>query len=140
MLDIAREKLGKRAELRLGDASQMPYPDGLFDLVTVMLTLHEMPIQIRVDVMSEIIRVMKDDGRVLLIDYYPGPIRFPKGWYYKVIILLFEIAAGREHYRNYRDFLEKDGLPSLYNSQELIVDKKKIISGGNLGLLLLRQG
>jgi len=140
MLDIAREKLGKRAELRIGDASQMPYPDGLFDLVTVMLTLHEMPSQIRADVMSEIIRVMKDDGRVLLIDYHPGPIRFPKGWYYKVIILLFEIAAGREHYRNYRDFLEKDGLPSLYKSQELIVDKKKIISGGNLGLFLLRQG
>jgi len=140
MIDIAREKLGQRAELRIGDASQMPYPDDLFDLVTVMLTLHEMPSQIRADVISEIFRVMKDDGRVLLIDYHPGPIRFPKGWYYKIIILLFEIAAGIEHYRNYRDFLEKDGLPSLYKSQELILDKKKIISGGNLGLFLLRQG
>ena len=36
MIDIAREKLGQRAELRIGDASQMPYPDDLFDLVTVM--------------------------------------------------------------------------------------------------------
>jgi demethylmenaquinone methyltransferase/2-methoxy-6-polyprenyl-1,4-benzoquinol methylase len=140
MIDIAREKLGKRAELRIGDASQMPYPDDQFDLVAVMLSLHEMPSQIRSDVMSEIFRVMKDDGRVLLIDYHTGPILFPKGWYYKIIILLFEIAAGIEHYRNYRDFLEKDGLPSLYKSQGLILDKKKIISGGNLGLFLLRQG
>ena len=140
MLEVARKNLGQHAELRLGDASQMPYPDDMFDLITVMFTLHEMPSQIRADVMSEIFRVMKDDGRVLLIDYHPGPIRFPKGWFYKIIILLFEIAAGKEHYRNYRDFLKKDGLPSLYKSQDLILDNKKIISGGNLGLFLLRQG
>ena len=140
MIKVARKKLGNRADLRLGDASQMPYPDGLFDLITAMFILHEMPSQIRADVMSEIFRVMKDDGRVLLIDFHPGPIRFPNGWYYKIITQFFEIAAGVEHYRNYRDFLKKDGLPRLYKSLKLIPEKKRIISGGNLGLFLLRRG
>jgi demethylmenaquinone methyltransferase/2-methoxy-6-polyprenyl-1,4-benzoquinol methylase len=138
MLEEARRKLGKRAELRLGDASQMPYPDAFFDLVISMLTLHEMPISIRPAVMSEMIRVLKQDGRILLIDFHPGPIRFPKGWFYRAVILSFELAAGREHFRNYRDFLASKGLPRLISSHGLSVEKKKIVSGGNIGLFLVK--
>jgi ubiquinone/menaquinone biosynthesis C-methylase UbiE len=103
-----------------------------------MLTLHEMPISIRPAVMSEMIRVLKQDGRILLIDFHPGPIRFPKGWFYKAVILCFEIAAGREHFRNYRDFLASKGLSRLISSHGLSVEKKKIVSGGNIGLFLVK--
>ena len=41
MLDIARKKLGKRAEFHIGDAAHMPYPDGTFDLVVAFLACHE---------------------------------------------------------------------------------------------------
>lgn len=140
MLEEAQKKLGKRAELRLGDASRMPYPDGAFDLVTAMLTLHEMPGSIRTAVMSEIVRVVKEEGRILIVDFHPGPIRFPKGFMYKILIRLFEIAAGREHYRNYRDFLTNGGIPRLITSQRFSTVARKIVSGGNLGLFLLGSG
>ena len=138
MLDVARQKLGDRAELHLGDASQMPYSDGTFDLVVTFLTLHEMPALLRSAVMKELKRVMKKDGRILLIDYRPGPIRFLKGWFIKAVIIFFEIAAGREHFKNYRDFISCEGLPTLITAHQLSIDRKKIVNGGNIGLFLLR--
>ena len=137
MVEIAQKKLGGRAKIRLGDASKMPYSDESFDLVTGIFTLHEMPYEIRPSVISEMIRVVKHDGRILLIDYHPGPIRFPKGWMYKAIILFFEIMAGREHFMNYRDFLFKKCLPGLISKKKLVILKEKIVTGGNIALLLL---
>jgi len=138
MLGVARNKLGKQADLRVGDASEMPYQDNFFDLVTSMLTLHEMPHVIRPQVMKEMIRVMSREGRILLTDYHPGPIRFPKGWIFKAVILFFEMVAGREHFKNYRDFLKRKGLPGLIDTLKLVAEKRKIVSGGNIALFIVR--
>ena len=139
MVKMAQEKLGNFAEIRLGDASKMPYSDDSFDLVTGFFILHEMPYQIRPSVIREMSRVLKHDGRILLIDYHPGPIRFPKGWMYKIIILFFEIMAGREHFMNYRDFLSRNCLKDLIVKKNLRVSKEKIVSGGNIALFLLKS-
>jgi ubiquinone/menaquinone biosynthesis C-methylase UbiE len=139
MVQVAKMKLGERAEICLGDATRLPYSGYSFDLVTGILTLHEMPNQIRSTVLSEVVRVMKPDGRILLIDYHPGPIRFPKGWMSKTVILFFEIMAGREHFKAYRDFLSRNGLDPLISSQSLKVKIKKILSGGTVALLLLSR-
>jgi ubiquinone/menaquinone biosynthesis C-methylase UbiE len=137
MIEVAREKLGLEADIRMGDACEMPYPDDYFDLVTAMLTLHEMDNQIRPGVIKEIARVLKPRGRILLVDFHPGPIQFPKGWLNKAVISFFEITAGRKHYKNYRNFLSNRGLPGLVSEDRFVVDKKKIVSGGNLALFLI---
>ena len=139
MLAVARNKLGRRADLRMGNASQMPYPDSIFDLVVAMFMLHEMPGEIRPLVMREKVRILKRDGRILLIDYHTGRMDFPVGWFYKTVILFFEIAAGRKHFKNYRDFMAKNGLVELIDAQNLNIEKKKIVTGGNIGLYLLRK-
>jgi demethylmenaquinone methyltransferase/2-methoxy-6-polyprenyl-1,4-benzoquinol methylase len=138
MVEIAQKKLGNRADIRLGDASKMPYSDDSFDLVTAFFILHEMPNRIRPAVISEMARVVKHGGRILLIDYHLGPIRFPKGWMFKVIILFFEIMAGREHFRNYRDFLARSCLQNLIFTKNLRVLNEKIVGGGNVALFLLK--
>jgi len=138
MLEIAHTKLGEGADLQLGDASSMPYQDNFFDLVIAMFALHEMPREIRPLVMREMIRVTKQQGRVLIIDFHPGRIRFPKGWLYKAVILFIERVAGREHFSNYRDFLSQKGLPGLIETQKLIVDRQKIVSAGNIALFLIK--
>ncbi len=137
MLEEAENKLNGKADLLLGSASEMHYPNGFFDLVTGMLTLHEMPREMRSQVMNEMVRVVKKEGRILLIDYHPGPTRFPKGWMSKVVIYFFEILAGREHFKNFRDFLDNNGIPGLIGSYKLTMEKTKIVSGGNLGVYLL---
>jgi ubiquinone/menaquinone biosynthesis C-methylase UbiE len=139
MLEVAREKLTERAELQLGEASHMPFPPESFDLVLAMFLLHETPAHIRPSVMKEAKRVTKRSGRFLVIDYYPGVVRFPRGWLYKMVILFMEILAGRRHFRNYRDFLAKGGLEPLISKLGLTIDKKKITGGGTIGLYLLRS-
>lgn len=140
MLGVAQKKLSYLANLQLSDASKMPYPKNFFDLIIAFLTLHEIPGNIRTYIMDEMVRILRLDGRILLIDYHPGPIQFPKGWWYKTVIIMFEILAGRDHFRNYRDFISKRGIPGLINSQKLNIEKKKIISKGNIALFLLNLG
>ena len=140
MLKVARTKLTKRAELHLGDASHMPFPDESFDLTLAMFILHETPAPTRSLIINEAKRVTKKSGRFLLIDYYPGPLRFPWGWFYTIVTFFLEMLAGREHFRNYRDFMATGGMQTLIAENDLTIDKKKIAGGGIAGLYLLRPG
>jgi len=138
MLEVAKARLGKDADLRLADATDMPYEAAFFDLVTCMLALHEMDERMRSEVVGEIKRVLKPDGRILLIDFHHGTPRPIKGWLTKVVILLAEIAAGRRHFRNYRRFMSTGGLPRLIEDMALSAEKQKTVGGDTLSLYLLR--
>jgi len=138
MLQVARNRLGESADLYMGDASNMPYSDKEFDIIIISTVLHAMPCAVRSVVINESKRTLNEDGRILLIDFHPGPIRPLMGWFIKSIITFVEIGAGREHFKNYRDFIANNGLPELILNHGLSVDKKKIVSGGNIALFLLR--
>ena len=124
MLEMARRKLGDSAALRLEDASHMTFPDKMFDLVTMVLVLHEIPALLRPAVLSECKRVVKANGRVLLIDFNFGPYPFPMGYVWRVLRRFFEITSGREHYANYRDFRAREGLEPLIAAAHFSVDKR----------------
>ncbi len=138
MLDVARRRLGERADLQLGDAARMPYPDGAFDLVLATTVLHEMPPEARGTVLDEMKRVLRPDGRMLLIDFQVGPVRPLRGWLTKAVIATSESAAGRQHHRNYRNFMASGGLPTLFGERGLSVDQRRIVSGGAIGVYLVR--
>ncbi len=137
MIVQAQKKLDSRADLRVGDASCMPYSNNRFDLIVAMFTLHEMPPQVRPEVIGEMMRVLKPHGRVLLVDYRIGPIRFPLGWLAKRVAYTFEMLAGGEHFRNYRDFMGRNGLPPLFATQPLAIKKQATAGRGNIALYLL---
>lgn len=139
MLDVARNRLGGTAQLDLGDASIMPYADDMFDLVIIMLTLHEMAPKIRSAVLLEIKRVLKPDGHILMIDFHTGPYQPLQGWVSKVIITIAEVLAGREHFRNYRDFIAHGGLANLVLRGEFVAEKQQILAGGTFAVYLLRE-
>ncbi len=76
-IDLTHEMLRQAREFQLeqqvsnvsfgrGDAEQLPYPDGAFDLVTCQCSFHHMPKPQRV--LAEMIRVTKPEGRLLIID------------------------------------------------------------------------
>ena len=138
MLEVAEARLGESAELRLADATQMPFESGFFDLAICMLALHEMDESVRSKVISEIKRVMKRDGRILFIDFHPGRPRSFDGWRSKLVILLSEIAAGRRHFRNYRHFMSIGGLRHLIEESKLTIEKEKIVGDDTMALYLLR--
>jgi len=137
MLGIARERVGDTAQLDLGDATDMPYEDDKFDLVISMLSLHEMSPETRSGVLNETKRVLKPDGRILLIDFHPGPYQPLQGWVSKTIILFSELAAGREHFKNYRQFMRTKGLSTLLAAHQMNAEKQSILAGGTFAVCLV---
>ena len=119
MIEMARVRLGEKAILLLGSATELNFGNVQFDLILCSTVLHEMSQNIREEVLSEVKRVLKDSGRILLIDFHPGPINKFRGVYSKIIITIAEVLAGRDHYRNYRHFLRNGGLPGLIHSSGL---------------------
>ncbi|MBD3386288.1 methyltransferase domain-containing protein [candidate division KSB1 bacterium] len=138
MVIEAHRKLDRTAVLSVSDAAQLPYPDRVFDLVIAMLTLHEMNDTMRSGVIKEIIRVCRTSGRLLLVDFHPGPRRFIRGWLVRGIVLFFEYSAGAEHFDNHNRFLAAGGLTGLIRSYPVAVERQKIIGGGNVALFVLK--
>jgi len=136
MLAVAQSRLGETAQLDLGDATDMPYKDAMFDLVISMLSLHEMSQDTRSAVLNEMKRVLKNDGRILLIDYHAGPYQPLQGWISKTIIFTSELTAGREHFKNYRHFMATKGLLSLISQHDMHIKKESILAGGTFAICL----
>ena len=75
MLDIARRRageLGREADLRPGDAQNLPFPDASFDTVVATLALCTIPDDRRA--VAEAMRVLRPGGRLLLLEHVRSPI------------------------------------------------------------------
>jgi len=139
MLKVARKQLGSNADLQLCDATSTPFPNNKFDLIISSTALHEMAESVRNDVLNEAKRILKEDGRLLLIDFHNGPIKKLKGVGSKIVITISEIFAGNEHYRNYRNFMKTGALPNLIKNINFEIENYKIVSGGNFGIFLIKK-
>jgi len=137
MLEVARARLGDLATLDLADATKMPYPNKKFNLIVCMLSLHEMSPNSRTAALQEMKRVLNDTGRLLLIDFQPGPTQPLQGWVSRMIILVTEIAAGWEHFRNFRHFMAKGGLSALISQHGLMIEKQQTLAGGTFSIVLV---
>ncbi len=140
MLAQAHARLGAAGRLLQGDAAHLPYARQQFDLATAMLCLHEMSPAARSAVMAEMKRVLKPNGRILLIDFQPGPYQPLQGWIARALIFLIEFNAGGEHFKNYRQFMPAGGLPGLAAQQALVIEKQYLLAGGAFAVLLARPG
>lgn len=138
MVARAREKLGSAARIHFGSATDIPYPDASVHLVLFSMMLHELSRDARAAVLTEATRVLARDGRMLVLDYHPGPISFPRGYAAKPLIVAVEWMAGRDHFRHCREFLGDGGLPAVAHRHGLHVEVARVIKGGNFGLFLLR--
>jgi ubiquinone/menaquinone biosynthesis C-methylase UbiE len=137
MLDKARQRLGSSAELILGDAGALPYEDNSFDLVFTSVFLHELTPIFRSEVLSEMTRVVAPTGRIQVIEYAAGDLT-PKGRAVRAFSMVAERIAGKEHKRNCKAFIAEGGVPGLAAIAGLVVEKQKVVAGGNMGIYLLR--
>jgi ubiquinone/menaquinone biosynthesis C-methylase UbiE len=67
--DMRRQK-AVNVSFQLADATSLPFPDGYFDYASVSLGLHDKEKPVRYQVISEMKRVVKQDGALILIDYH----------------------------------------------------------------------
>ncbi len=74
MLNIARSKLNKDADLRPGDSENLPFADSSFEMVICTDSFHHYPYP--ANVLLEIKRVLKPGGNFILADpWLPAPFR-----------------------------------------------------------------
>jgi ubiquinone/menaquinone biosynthesis C-methylase UbiE len=111
------------ARFAVGNAEMMPLPDNSQDAVTNLFTLHELPPEVRRNVISECARVLRPGGRLVLMDSlqrgdtpdYDGLLeRFPQNYHepYYASYLDEDFAAiahnfGLTHVRDVKAFVSK---------------------------------
>jgi ubiquinone/menaquinone biosynthesis C-methylase UbiE len=74
MVRLASERLPGNANLRVGDAEHLPWPDGIFDVVTCTASFHHFANPQAA--LAEMKRVLKPGGQLVLADaWWPTPFR-----------------------------------------------------------------
>ncbi len=91
MIARARRKL-PGADLRVASATALPYPDAAFDRLLCTFVLHHLDTAGKRAALSEMRRVLRPGGRLLLADF--GPPHRPLGRLAAALIPLDALAAG----------------------------------------------
>lgn len=66
MIEIAKQKLGNKAELKVGDSEYMPFEDDSFDVLVCNASFHHYPNPQKV--LLEMKRVLKNNGTLVIGD------------------------------------------------------------------------
>ena len=116
MLKIAtRNRMRQKAvnvSFQLADATNLPFQDGYFGYATVSLGLHDKEKPIRYQIISEMKRVVKQDGALILIDFQ---VPLPRS-VWAVFARAIEFFAGGSHYQSFKDYLRNGGLEDILKS------------------------
>jgi len=130
MLKIAtRNRMRRKAanvSFQLADAANLPFPDGCFDFATISFGLHDKEKPIRYQIISEMRRVVKQDGVLILIDFQ---VPLPKN-IWAVFARAIELLAGGSHYQGFKDYLANGGLEDILQNRGLREECRVYLKSG----------
>ena len=129
MLNVAKKKVTKdNLSFVQMDANQMSFQDNAFDIVTISLGLHDMPLEVRSSVLKEVKRVLKKDGKLYILEY-ELPANELMGWFSSYLINIYES-------KYFLNFVNSD-LADYLNSFGYRIERKTNFLFGHLQLLTL---
>ena len=139
MLSIAvrnktRQELAN-VSFQLADATNLPFPDGYFDYVSVSFGLHDKEKPIRDKVISEMKRVVKQEGALVSIDYQ---VPLPKN-IWATFARIIEFLAGGLHYQGFKDYLRNGGLEEAFKIHGLHEDCRAYLKSGLVVIVKARN-
>ncbi|KAB2898659.1 MAG: methyltransferase domain-containing protein [Kofleriaceae bacterium] len=128
MLAIARRKeRPPNVDFVLGDAAQLPFPAGRFDVACISFALHEMPPSIRDQVVREMARVTRHGGTLAIVDYALPPGR--------IVRSIIPRLIGLYERPYYAAFVRSD-LPALLEGAGVAVRSDRRAFWGNARILV----
>lgn len=74
-------------KFQAADATNLPFEDGTFDVVSISFALHDMPLTIRENVLKEMARVAKPNGMIVIVDYDLPKNRIGRFFIYRFVKL-----------------------------------------------------
>jgi len=135
MLTIAQRGEIK-ANCKHQDAAKMHYEDAKFALVMTAFALHEKDHDTARKIVEEMVRVVAKGGDILIVDY---ELSEKTSALSKMLIYFIEWLAGGEHYRNFRSYIKKGGLPDLLSGITLKEVERHYFGQYGIVLILLRR-
>jgi ubiquinone/menaquinone biosynthesis C-methylase UbiE len=121
MLAIARQRatdLGREADLREGDAEQLPFDDASFDTVVCALGLCTIPTPVAA--LGEMRRVLRPGGRLLLLDHIGST--WPPVYAAQWLLERFTIRTAGEHFTRRQ-------LPLVHAAGFQVVETERLRAG-----------
>ena len=138
MLVQARKRLGDTTELSLGSAERLAFDDNTFDRVLASLFLHELTVDAREAVLSELARVVTPTGLIVITDFGAADLTM-RGRAIRSVSMVLERVAGRSHKQNCIAFLASGGIPAAAIHHGLTIETERNLGGGNMGVYVLRE-
>ncbi len=135
MLAVANQGEHK-ADCALQDATRTGYGDKTFDLVTTTFALHEKRHATARKIVEEMVRLTAEGGDILIVDY---ELSDRTSLLSKAMIYLIERFAGGEHYKNFKEYLQRGGLSALLCNTPLTETERYYFGKNGIVLLLLRK-
>jgi ubiquinone/menaquinone biosynthesis C-methylase UbiE len=132
MLKIAtRNKMRQKAvnvSFQLADAAKLPFLNGYFDYASISLGLHDKTKATRYKIISEMKRVVRQNGTLILIDFQ---VTLPKNvWGMSVRVI--EFLAGQSNYQSFKDYLANGGLEDILKNHGLRQEYRASLKSGLL--------
>jgi demethylmenaquinone methyltransferase/2-methoxy-6-polyprenyl-1,4-benzoquinol methylase len=120
------------------DAVSLPFSPRYFHGIVISFALHEKPPGIRPRLLAAAKEILAPGGRIILVDFeQPWSAGSRAALRYASLI---EHLAGREHFLNGRDFLERGGLRNILGDNGLVEVSRFNIEAGSCAIVLARSG
>jgi ubiquinone/menaquinone biosynthesis C-methylase UbiE len=135
MLEIAlsrKQKYGVNdIYFKVADAAALPFQDHIFDIASISLALHEIESSKRDAVISEMKRVVKNDGSLIFIDFKVPFVSNTASY----LIKAAEYLAGKNNRESLKSYIEEGGLPILLGRNKLKQEKISYFKDGLLTII-----
>ena len=135
MIEAAEKNRGKQSlknvSFQKASAQDLPFKDDCFDYASISFALHEKERAASHKIICEMKRVVKKEGALVFIDF-KAPL--PQNAY-SCLIKSIEFAAGREHFRYFKDYAEQGGLDELLKENHLHEKKRDYLKNGTVAII-----
>ena len=109
-----KKQLIKNVEFLRADATKsFPFKQNEFDTVLISMGLHQFTSAAAYLVLQEMKNIASE---VIILDY---AVPLPDNWD-GLIVRIFEILGGQEHYTNFKSYIKNGGINALINKVNLI--------------------
>lgn len=135
MLEIAES--GKiRANCYEQDAENIEFSDESFDMTMTTFALHEKSHSSAKMILSEMIRLTKKNGHLIIVDFSINKNTF---FLARKSISFIESHAGDDHYKHYKEYVASNGLDTLFENSTLKEVEKHYFVFNGVVLKLLQK-